>query len=260
MKKKYSLFLLLIVFLYSPLWSIGQSYWEKPPNHFGIQYKPLIPINRVGDKPFSMKEGNFETEIKPSFGYSYGAAVRIGISELLAIETGMNYIKRRYTAEYSVVDSNLVASDRVGYVSFEIPVNLLVYVQLGKTIYMNVSGGVSTNFNPSNIRSVVIPDPYRLDLFIFEGKRLHYFDFNANAEIGFEYRTEEAGIFYLGGYAKIPFTPILAIATEYRHDTKKQVAYEGITGATFGLSLKYFFKNSKNKRSDSQRIKGPIEQ
>lgn len=254
--KKY--IFILSIFLLGVQSALAQSYRPKPENFFGIQFKPLIPFGLVGDKPFDIESGNFKTKISPIFGYSYGGVVRIGLTELLALETGLNYSRRNYRADYSVPDSNLVGTDELGFVSFDIPLNFLVYVKLGQNMYMNVSGGASANYNPSNIRSHVVPDDGK-HIFIFEGRRLAFFDFNANANVGFEYRTEKSGTFYLGISARIPFTPNLAIATEYRYDTQKTVAYGVVDGATFAFNLKYFFHNNKVKKGP-QFKGGPIEQ
>ena len=235
----------------------AQAHRTKSENFFGIQVKPLIPFGLVGDQAFDMAEDGFETTISPIFGYSYGGIVRIGLTELLAIETGINYTRRNYKASYSVPDSNVYAEDELGYVSFDIPLNFLVYIKLGKQIYMNVSIGASGNFNASNIRSVINPEGTHL--FIFEGRRLNYFDFNANANVGFEYRTPNEGTIYLGLSGRVPFSSTLAIATEYRNGTNKTVAYGVVEGSTFALSLKYFFHNQKRKKG-VQFEQGPIEQ
>lgn len=249
---------LLTLLVVSVAGTFAQSYRPKPENFFGLQFKPLIPFGLVGDKPFTIRNENFESKISPVFGYSYGGVVRIGMTELLSLETGLNYMRRNFRADHAVADSNVVATDYLGYVSFDIPLNLLVYVKLGQNIYMNVSGGASANYNASNIRSYIAPGNEK-HVFIFEGKRLAFFDFNANANVGFEYRTEKSGTFYLGISARIPFTPNIAIATEYRYDTQSSVAYGLIDGATFALDVKYFFFNSKVKKGP-QFSGGPIEQ
>ncbi|HLW30067.1 MAG TPA: outer membrane beta-barrel protein [Brumimicrobium sp.] len=236
----------------------AQSYRPKPENFFGLQFKPLIPFGLVGDKPFTLSSGNFESIISPVFGYTYGGVVRIGLTELLAIETGLNYTRRNFRADHSVADSNVVGEDYLGFVSFDIPVNFLVYIKLGKNMYMNVAGGASANYNASNVRSFINPGGGK-DLFIFEGKRLAFFDFNANADIGFEYRTEKSGTFYLGMSARIPFTPNFQVAAAYQYDTHKLVDVGFVDGATFALNLKYFFFNNRIKKGP-QFEGGPIEQ
>ncbi|MCO5268673.1 MAG: PorT family protein [Brumimicrobium sp.] len=226
-------------------------------NFFGFQFKPIIPFRYVGDQTLQLNKDQFESTIKPTFGYYYGGVVRVGLTKLLALETGISYVRRNYNVEYRVPDSSLVAKEKIGFVSFEVPLDLLVYIRLGQQFYMNVSGGMSGNFNPSNIRSPKPINPSDKHLFIFEGRRLHFFDFNVNANIGFEYRTEKAGIFYLGISTRIPLSYKLYVATEYRYDTQKVVAFNRIRGSVFGFDVKYFFPNLRKKESPFMR--GPIE-
>lgn len=257
---------LVFVLFFSFANTYAQSHRIKPDNYFGVVFKPLIPLGIVGDKPFNMVNDEvdlFETKISPIFGYSYGATVRIGITKLLAIETGLGFSKRRYRADYTLtkVDSLnntsvLKTKDDIGFVNFDIPLNLLVYVQLGKQFYMNVSGGVSMNYYPSEIRSSWTPDEFKKDVFIFEGRRNAHVNFNANAEVGFEYRTDNIGIFYLGMAGRIPFSTIMDIATEYRYDVQSQVSYGKVDGATFALSIKYFFPNIK-RDTEFERMQSP---
>lgn len=266
----------MFVLVFSFANTYGQSHKVKPTNYFGVVFKPLIPLGIVGDRPFNMvdnytavnnneliKTAKFETTITPIFGYSYGATVRIGITKLLAIETGLGFSKRRYRADYSLTRLDTLntttvvkTKDDIGFVNFDIPLNLLVYVQLGKQFYMNVSGGASMNYYPSEIRSSWTPDEFKKDIFIFEGRRNAHVNFNANAEVGFEYRTEDIGIFYLGMAGRIPFSTIMDIATEYRYDTHSQVTWGNVTGATFALSVKYFFPNIK-KDTEFERKQSP---
>lgn len=237
--------------------SVSGQYRQRPENFFGFQFKPLIPFGLVGDRPFDMEEGNFTTTVSPAFGYSYGAAVRVGITELLAIETGINYTKRNFNLDYEVADSNVVGQDDFGFVNFEVPLNMLVYIKLGEQSYMNTSIGASANFNPSNIRTESNPEDAHL--FIFEGQRLAFFNYHMNANVGFEYRTRESGIFYLGVSGRIPFSPLMQVAAEYSYDTYELVSYGLVEGATFSFDLKYFFHNTKRKRG-TQFKEGPIEQ
>ncbi|MDX1653459.1 MAG: hypothetical protein R3277_13255 [Brumimicrobium sp.] len=231
--------------------------WEKDrENYFGFLFKPLIPFGMVGDRPFTISNDNFESTISPSFGYTYGGVVRIGLTELLAIESGINYTKRNFDVDYVLADSNVVGSDELGFVNFEIPLNFLVYIKLGRKAYMNTSLGASANYNPSNIRSVL--NPTGAHLFIFEGRRSAFFTYDVNANVGFEYRTEKNGFFYFGISGKLPLIPVFEVATEYRNDTYSQVAYGQVEGATFSVDLKYFFHNVKRKESKFKA--GPIEQ
>ena len=247
---------ILFIIVFSSFSAFGQSR-QRTENYFGLQFKPLIPFGLVGDRPFDMQEGNFSTTVSPAFGYSYGAAVRVGITELLALETGINYTKRNFNLDYEVADSNVVGRDDFGFINFEIPLNALVYIKLGRQAYMNTSIGVSVNYNPSNIRT--LSNPEGAHLFIFEGRRLAYFNYHINANVGFEYRTEKDGIFYIGVSGRIPFSPLMQVAAEYSYDTYDIVSFGLIEGATFSFDIKYFFHNNKRKKG-VQFKGGPIEQ
>src|SRR5690554_6404998 len=157
MKIKNLLFVLVLV-AFCNSYVEEQIYRSKPENFFGIRVKPLIPFGLVGDKAFDLKEEGFETTVSPLAGYSYGGVVSIGLTDLLAIETGINYTRRNYRASYAVPDSNVYAKDELGYVSFDIPVNFLVYVKLGSQFFMSVGIGTSGNFNAFNIRSLINPE------------------------------------------------------------------------------------------------------
>lgn len=255
MSSQHKLTILLITLLFGL--TVQGQYRQKPENFFGFQFKPLIPFGIVGDRPFDMQEGNFSTTVSPAFGYSYGGVVRVGISELLAIETGINYTKRNFNLDYEVADSNIVGQDDFGFINFEVPLNFLVYIKLDRQSYMNTSIGASANYNPSNIRT--LSNPEGAHLFIFEGRRLAFFNFHINANVGFEYRTKEDGIFYLGISGRIPFTPLLQVAAEYSYDTYDIVSYGLVEGATFSFDFKYFFHNNKRKKG-TQFQEGPIEQ
>lgn len=229
---------------------------KKADNYFGFQYKPLIPVSVVGDRPFEIGEGPFTSVVAPRLGYTYGGIVRIGITELLAIETGISYTKRNFSIDYDVPDSSIVANDGLSYINFDIPINFLVYIKLSDKFYMNSSLGTSLIYYPSNVRAVVNPEGKHQ--FIFEGRRMSFFSADINANVGFEFRTEKNGIFYVGASGKIPLTPVLRIATEYRYDTEKFVAFSEIQGAQVSLDFKYFIPYIQSK--GPQFKGGPIEQ
>ncbi|MCC5922551.1 MAG: hypothetical protein JJT77_02100 [Crocinitomicaceae bacterium] len=235
----------LVVYLFLSFGAFSQRK-EKPQNYFGFQFRPLIPLNLVGDRPFDMIADEFETTVSSRFGYSYGGVIRAGVSRQISIETGINYTKRNYGLDFRVPDSNLTAFNTVGFVNYDIPANLLVYIMLDKNLYMNTSLGGSLNFYPSNVRTIknIEGTPH---LFILEGRRAAFFSTDLNANVGFEYRTEKNGIFYLGISGKLPLQPIFLIATEYRNDTYRKVAIDLVDGATFSIDLKYFFHKPPKK-------------
>lgn len=234
----------------------GQNLAKEKNNYFGFQLRPLVPLSVVGDRPIELNASNFYSTLSPSLGYSYGGVVRIGFSQLLAIETGLNYTNRNYNISYEVPDSSLQGIGDLTYTNFDIPVNFLVYIKLSEKFYMNSSLGLSMIYYPSNVRTVI--NPFGKHQFIFEGRRASFFSLDLNSNIGFEYRTSKMGYFYIGASGKIPFSPVLKIASEYRYDTEKNVAFGEINGFQLALDIKYFFPYVRSK--GSQFKTGPIEQ
>jgi hypothetical protein len=251
-----SRFLLILLFVYSFSFEANSQNRKKQLDYFGFQYRPLIPLGIVGDRAFEIGDETFSSVIVPKFGYNYGGIVRFGLTPLISIETGLSYTKRTYGVEYYVPDSLLVSHNTIGFVNFDIPMNLLVYVQLGKDMYMNASLGGSLNFYPSNVRNRALPGSEHQ--FIFEGRRGGFFSTDINANVGFEYRTEKSGIFYAGISGKLPIQPIFIIATEYRYDTFREVRFGQVEGATLSLDFKYFFHTTQKKEPTFKP--GPIEQ
>ncbi len=235
---------------------LAQRKKSEAQNFFGFQYRPLIPLGLVGDRPFDIDTNSFKTTVSSRLGYNYGGVVRIGLNKNLAIETGLSYTKRNFNLDFSVADSNVVGKNTVGIINYDIPVNLLAYIQLGQQAFMNASLGGSLNFYPSNVQTRIVPSGKHM--FIFEGRRFAFFNTDVNGNVGFEYRTERSGIFYVGISGKLPIQPIFWIASEYRHDTYRLVGFDQIDGATFSIDLKYFFH--KPPQRGIQYKPGPIEQ
>lgn len=249
---------ILILFLLVSFFSFSQKKKKNTSteNFFGLTYKPLIPFGLVGDKPVDIQIESFTTNVKPTFGYTFGANIRAGITKLLAIETGILYTRKNYLTNFNLADSSLTAENNFGIINFDIPINLLVYIQLGEKLYANTALGVSLTYNPSNIRTQINPEG--ANLFIIQASRRGFFSGELNANVGFEYRTEKDGFFYLGFAGKIPFEPLLRVVSIYENDDYTIFNGAELSGATFALDLKYFFHNTKNK--GRQFVKGPIEQ
>lgn len=229
---------------------------DKFPSYFGLQIKPLIPTSLMGTKNLLLRQDNLIAEFEQKTGYSFGASVRVGITKLISIETGINFVQRKYHYNFSVPDSNLVAERDFRIISYDLPVNALFYIQLGKNFYMNASLGVAIVYNPTEIRTQVnLPG---LNKFIQEGRRYSRFAFEANANVGFEYRTEKSGIIYLGISSRVPFKPIFKVAASYENQGMKTVAIGDINGSYLSLDLRYYLPNVKRK--GPQFIPGPITQ
>jgi len=193
-------------------------------------------------------------------GYSFGASVRVGLTELISLETGINQVERNYNLAFSYPDSSLSATNTLSIINYDIPFNALVYIRLSDKIYMNGSLGFSFVYTPTDVRKNTYPSTQGAHLFIVEGRRKARFSFEMNANIGFELRTEKKGIFYFGGTGKIPFAPIFTMASvyEFQGSNNKIISVADLIGTYLAFDIRYYFPNVKNK--GTQFIPGPIEQ
>jgi hypothetical protein len=226
---------------------------HKYQSFFGVQVKPIVPLHVFGTGPVTLSEDGFTAEITPVFSNSFGAVIRAGISDQMAIETGINMVKRNYRTHYALPDSGLAAMTSLSIVNYDIPLNLLVYVKINQKLFMNASFGFSTIFLPSNVRAYEENYPH---YFITEGLRKNWFQLALNANFGVEYRTEKNGSFYLGTSFQNPFSSFFIVATAYKYKAINRPVYGEMRGTYITFDVKYFFPTIERK--GPQFIKGPI--
>jgi len=205
----------------------------------GIQYKPIFPVSFLGTgkQSTSSNQVNFDVELKS--GFCGGMVVRHGFSELLAFETGINYVKRKY--DLTITDGDFKGTSEFRIIGYEIPVNLLVYIQLGEKLFMNASMGPSADMFASNVQSY---DEY----FQHVSFRNHIFQASVLANLGWEWRTEKSGFIYLGASYHRPFSFIYLTKVEYKFRGKDESTDQKLLGNYLTLDLRYFFPENKGKK------------
>lgn len=235
----------------------GEKKQKAFPDFFGFQYRPIIPMNAFGAGPQSIEgEDNIHNSVvKMNFSFSAGGVMRIGFSPRLAIETGLNFTRRNYQTDYFVPDSSLSARTNIRNISYDIPLNLLVYVQVNENVFINTSFGNSFLLFPTNTATQTNTLPHN---FLTETEMRRWIQFALNANTGVEFRTEKNGIFYLGASYHRPFTPLYNVRTTYKYINDPNPGIGRLTGTYFSLDLKYFFPIVKSKGSPFKT--GPIEQ
>ena len=244
-----------ILFIFISILSHSQS--NRVPSYFGVQYQSVIPNNILGGKSMSFSNESFNSSISQKIGYSMGATVRFGITELIAFETGINFTKRNFNINMELPDSNLYVSDNASFIEYNIPLNCLIYIKMTKEWYANASLGIAAIYKPSSIGKQINPEG--LHSFIYDGyvdfRKKISADFNAN--VGFEYRTKKSGFFYLGGSIRVPFSPLFIILTKYQNQGYDLTTIDELNGSYLSIDLKYFFPITRS--SGSTFKPGPIE-
>lgn len=238
--------------------SIGQTAKTKVPSYFGLQVKPILPTRFIGNPVLEQEQEGFSTTFSQKVGYSFGGVVRVGLTKLLALETGINYVERNFNIDFAVPDSNVVGSNDMSFISYSIPINGLVYIQLSEDWYMNTAIGVDLAYNPTNTEVKSFPTGQHIMHHIGLARKVN---FGFNAEVGFEFRTKKKGIFYLGGIGYVPFSPLMYLRSTHQYqgyvNTIDPEAFGKVDGSYLSIEFKYFFPNIANKGPQFQR--GPIE-
>lgn len=239
----------------------AQQKKERVPSYFGLQVRPVFPTHFIGESVLNMVQNDpdqvyITTTISQKLGYSFGATVRAGLTKLIALETGINFTQRNFDIEMAVPDSSIYASNDLSFINYDIPINALFYIRLTERWYMNASLGVALDFSPTHVG--VQTNPFGSHYFTHTGIVNSKFGFDMNANIGFEFRTEKSGFFYLGGSGRVPFKPIFTLATNYRYQGISSSIYGDVDGSFLSIDFKYFFPNIANK--GEQFHKGPIVQ
>ncbi len=248
----------LLILVLSSFHSFSQkksSKRERFPSYFGIQVRPILPTRYIGEPISVLNSQEFSTTITQKVGYSFGGTVRAGLTRLLAFESGINFTQRQFGVDMSVADSNVFATNDLTFICYDIPINGLVYVQLSERFYMNASLGAALTFKPTDIGTVTLPGGAFTFFHTGFAEKKGGIDLNAN--FGFEFRTENKGFFYLGGSARVPFSPLFEMIAIYKYEGYKKTIKGNIDGSFLSVDFKYFFPNINNKGNQFQN--GPIE-
>lgn len=235
----------LLIFLLIEFFSFSQKI--KLPTYFGVQVRPILSTNAGGQELSTLSIDNFNIAIQQNVGYSFGTVIRKGITKLIAFESGINFIQRNYSIDMSLTDTNVTASHDWSYINYEIPLNALVYIQLNQKYYMNSSLGGTIRFSPTDIKKT--NQTGGIHSFESYGLYRSKVAFSINGNVGFEYRTEKKGFYYLGASIGIPLTPIFDYYGVHTIQSNTDVtSVQGeMQGRYISIDFRYFFPNIKKK-------------
>ena len=251
------LFQILVVFSLLSTFRAQVGIESKIPYYFGFQVKPLFPTKFIGESSSNLSNQGYEVRINQKIGYSFGGVVRIALTDLIGIETGLNFLQRYYQIDMSLADSNIVTSDDFGFIQYDLPINALFYVKLSKELYMNAAIGPSICYKPSSVGTITNPigkhEFFNIGLVDIRDK----VNLDINGNLGFEFRTKKYGFFYLGGCARIQTAPLFNLLSRYRYGTYEVDNFGPVSGSFLALEFKYFIPNTGGNGQKFER--GPIE-
>ena len=245
MKKLLFLLILLIPFC---------SWAQERVLTFGIQYKPMIPISLIESTTVESVNDGVKFTNDQKFGYAAGFLIRKGITDKFSIETGISYVKRNYSLSIDSLNGNYSTGDDFGIVGYEIPVVGLVYIQLSREVYMNVSMGGTFDVYPSDVSNA---NEIKAGDWLHVADRRNWLQISALANIGWEYRTKESGIFYLGASYHRPFDfAYLSKYGVFKSVGVSRVSHNQELGGNYlTLDFRYFFHEDPEKRKLKKKKK-----
>jgi hypothetical protein len=213
----------------------------------GIQVKPIFSTKffGTGEQVLSGDSGVvFST--KPGAGFCAGMVVRYGLTNRISFESGINYVKRSYSL--GINDSLFSGISKYRIVSYEIPLSGLVFIQLSEKLFMDVSLGISCDFFPTSVRS-------EDDYFKQFGTRRNWVFESVIANLGYEYRTEKSGYFYIGASYHRPFKDIYYSTVAYYRDGTHFTSGQQflLSGNYLTVDLRYFFHEDPLKKQSKKK-------
>ena len=236
-------FIFLGMLLSSMVWA------QKDITTVGFQIKPTFTSSFIGTGPQNISDSSFNYSIKPGSGYVAGMIIRKGYTPSLSIEFGLNYAVRN--TSISASNGTVLAENKLRIIGYEIPFSQLIFIRLSNNIYMNAGAGACLNMFPSDVFK-------RDTTFSVYGSRSFLLNPSLLANIGFEFRTNKSGYFYLGASLNRPFSEIYQFKFNYLNQGILQNdAYGNLNGAYLALDFKYFFHEDpekKKKRLEKKQI------
>ena len=194
----------------------------------------------MGSGPLELGNDSISVNVKSPAGYSMGMIIRHNFTKMFTLETGIHFASRSYPVSIQNTLSNFSANSKVDLVSYEIPIQWLLYIRLGERMYMNTIFGVSMDFFPSDV--TVSEENYAYYI-----QRDSWIKASLLASIGFEYRTKKSGYFYVGASVHSPFGNIGQFYITYFHNDilTEDVSFNApLNGTYFSAEIRYFFNKS----------------
>jgi len=216
----------------------------------GFQFKPIISTKFINSGAAESTTDWIRAEFEAEGGYTMGMVIRRGFTPTLSLETGISYLKRNYGIKVFDIDSLYEGEMQYSMVSYQIPIQGLIYARLTDNLYMNASGGFGLNFLPSDVKTNTFEHrqtTYRTGV-------VNWFKPSLIANYGFEYRTKKDGYFYLGASFDRPFGELaLARATIKRPGGAERSTTSVYTGACLTIDFRYFFHEDPERRKKGKK-------
>ncbi|MFM7217195.1 MAG: hypothetical protein ACKO1U_04155 [Bacteroidota bacterium] len=211
----------------------------------GLCFKPIFPVDFLGTGPESVEESGVKLTTSLNNGFSGGMLIRRGFSDLISLETGIQYIRRDYSFNLTNDTFDLDRSFRT--IGYELPLSVMVFIQLGEKTFMNGSLGSGIDAFASSVRT----SEYNFEQI---ARKRYVVQPVITANLGWEYRTTSSGIIYLGATFHRPFNDIYTNSVNYKENGTDIILVQPLSGSYLTADLRYYFHEDPDaKRNRSKK-------
>jgi len=223
--------------------SVGVSA-QRGVTTLGLQIKPVLALEYF-DPTATEEIEHVSYALDLEGGFAFGMNIRVGITNAIAIETGLGQIQRRYA--FSVVNdtSGYAETGRLRYVGYELPVMGLVFIRLGEKTWMNAALGAALDFYPSDAEGYLAEGQVR----VF---RKNWAQASMIGNLGVEYRSYKSGTFYLGATYHRPFNDMAVADMTWRYPGPPAISTHTVrttlNGSYVTVDLRYYFHEDPVRR------------
>lgn len=223
---------------------MGQEH-KKGETIFGFEVKGIIPSSILNAGEINLTNDSITVNINPEYGYSFGMIIRHNFTKMFTLETGLHLTKRVFPVTFKHT-KGIDELSNVEMISYEIPIQWLLYIQLGEQMYMNTILGISLDIYPSDV--TITKESYA---YIIIPKS--WIQTSLLASVGFEYRTKKSGYYYLGASIHTPFGDMGDFYLSYYHDNSQSefvTLDTKLTGTYLSADFRYFFNKKAKKKKE----------
>lgn len=230
MKKYFTVIFLLGLF--TSVMEAQKFYDDFYPNiSFGIQVNTIFPTELLNVREAFLIQDDKEYGVDPISGFSYGGVVNFRLSKRFYILTGINMLRRNYSA-YQIKEG--VRTDvRFRTMTFEIPIMASYYIRLSNNLLLNVASGLPLQFTPTDLFA-------RKDELEALSFKLGWMKPVISNTVGMEWRTEFSGGIYLGAIYNIAPWPLFVTRIAERNVPFNDGVFIDQIGDFFGIVARYY--------------------
>ena len=230
----------------STVFSQGQN--DKNHN-IGFLLGSIIPINYFGVSAIDLTENNSTIKLENRIGYNFGMILKTDYDKNFSVEGGIVFYQRNFKLTGTSANQSNILNDTssFSYISYGIPLQEIIYVQLGNELYMRNAIGVNIDFYASSVASK--GNNFAIDHL---SERARWINGSISGNLGIEKRDSKIGSYYVGAEVNIPISAIAVTKLKFYYDGNTFDRYDKLflRGNYFGIQFKYYLpvgmENSKN--------------